>query len=217
MILIFFLFHSIIFLKNANRFLSLIYLSAFFKNCAPVSWIKIFLGVHLFSANLCLSFSFMLFAFCNYLEGLSCIFILKICFSKLQVAEWSLLYAKWMETATTALIWPLAWELQYAMNTILKRQKKILSPSYLKISKSFLFIQHMVSPFFHFSLTLGVFHRFFFWLPCSIWSSQARNYIWVEVVIHAASAAMLDPLTHCTGLGIKPASWCYRDPWSDAS
>ena len=162
MILIFFLFHSIIFLKNANRFLSLIYLSAFFKNCAPVSWIKIFLGVHLFSANLCLSFSFMLFAFCNYLEGLSCIFILKICFSKLQVAEWSLLYAKWMETATTALIWPLAWELQYAMNTILKRQKKILSPSYLKISKSFLFIQHMVSPFFLFSLTLGVFQRFFF-------------------------------------------------------
>ena len=28
---------------------------------------------------------------------------------------------------------------------------------------------------------------------------------------YAAAAAMPDPLTYCAGLGVDPASWCYRD------
>ena len=49
---------------------------------------------------------------------------------------------------------------------------------------------------------------FFFFLfqpPHSIWSSQARDQIQAAVVTYAAAVAMLDLLTHCAGLGIKPA------------
>ena len=41
--------------------------------------------------------------------------------------------------------------------------------------------------------------------------SLARDQIWAAVVTYAASKAMLDPLTHCAQLGIKPLSWCCRD------
>ena len=44
------------------------------------------------------------------------------------------------------------------------------------------------------------------WLPCSIWSSKARDQIRATVVPCAAAAAMPDPLTYCAGLGIEPVS-----------
>ena len=31
------------------------------------------------------------------------------------------------------------------------------------------------------------------------------------VVTYATAVAMLDPLTHCAGPGIKPSFWCCRD------
>ena len=50
----------------------------------------------------------------------------------------------------------------------------------------------------------NVFPLFLSWPPLSIWSSQARDQI-------RAAVATPDPLTHCAGLGIEPASWCCRD------
>ena len=32
------------------------------------------------------------------------------------------------------------------------------------------------------------------------------------VAAYTTAAAVPDPLTHCAGLGIEPASWCYREP-----
>ena len=53
---------------------------------------------------------------------------------------------------------------------------------------------------------------FVFLPPHSIWSSWARDQIQVTVVVHTtAVAGMLDPLTHCAGPGIEPASWHCRD------
>ena len=51
---------------------------------------------------------------------------------------------------------------------------------------------------------------FFFWQLHSLWSSSARDQIWVAVTTSPATA-MLDPLTHCVRLGIEPVSQCYRD------
>ena len=48
-------------------------------------------------------------------------------------------------------------------------------------------------------------------LPRGIWSSQARDQTRAAAVTQAAAVAAPDPLTHCAGLGIKPASWCCRD------
>ena len=41
---------------------------------------------------------------------------------------------------------------------------------------------------------------YLFWLPHSVWSSQARDQIRASVGTYAATLAVLDPLTHC-------ASW----------
>ena len=46
-----------------------------------------------------------------------------------------------------------------------------------------------------------------FWLSCSIWSSWVRDQIWALVVSYVTAAAVLDPLTHCTRLGLESASW----------
>ena len=42
-------------------------------------------------------------------------------------------------------------------------------------------------------------------------SSHSREHIQARVATYTAAAAMLDPLTHCAGPGIEPASWCCRD------
>ena len=54
---------------------------------------------------------------------------------------------------------------------------------------------------------------FTFRRPCGQLNSYARDQIQAAVVTYdaAAATAKLDPLTHCGRLGIKPASWCYRD------
>ena len=52
---------------------------------------------------------------------------------------------------------------------------------------------------------------FFFWFPHGTCSFQARGKIRALVVTYATTAATLDPLTHCTGLGIKPPSRRYRE------
>ena len=39
----------------------------------------------------------------------------------------------------------------------------------------------------------------------------SKDQIQATVVIHTSATAMLDPLTHCAGLGIEPASWYGRD------
>ena len=52
---------------------------------------------------------------------------------------------------------------------------------------------------------------FLFWLPHSIWSSQARDQIQATAVTYARDAATPDLLTHCVRLRIKPASWHCRD------
>ena len=51
----------------------------------------------------------------------------------------------------------------------------------------------------------------FFWLPCGIWRSQARDQIWAAVATYATAEVTPDPLTHCARPGIEPVSWCYRD------
>ena len=51
----------------------------------------------------------------------------------------------------------------------------------------------------------------FFWLLNGIWSSWARDHIQTAVVTYAAASSMPDPLIHCAGPGIVPASWCCRD------
>ena len=45
---------------------------------------------------------------------------------------------------------------------------------------------------------------FFFWLPLTLWSSRPGVR---SVAAYVIAAAMPDPLTHCAGLGIKPAPW----------
>ena len=52
------------------------------------------------------------------------------------------------------------------------------------------------------------FFFFLFWLPHGTWSSWARDHIPAAVV---TSAATPDPLSHCAGLEIEPASQCSRD------
>ena len=47
---------------------------------------------------------------------------------------------------------------------------------------------------------------FFFWLPRSIWSSQARDQV------RATVAAEVRSLTHCARPGIEPGSPCSQDP-----
>ena len=55
------------------------------------------------------------------------------------------------------------------------------------------------------------------WLPCSIWSSKARDQIRATVVTYATAVAKLDPLTHCAELETKPASWHCRDATDPAA
>ena len=51
------------------------------------------------------------------------------------------------------------------------------------------------------------FTSFFFFPPThSVWSPQARDQFQTTVVTCATALAMLDPLTHSTGLGIDPVS-----------
>ena len=52
---------------------------------------------------------------------------------------------------------------------------------------------------------------FFFWPPCDKRSSWARDQIQTAAATYAEAEAMPDSLTHCAGLGIKPAFWCFRD------
>ena len=52
---------------------------------------------------------------------------------------------------------------------------------------------------------------FLLWLPWVTWNSRARDRISAAVATYTTAAATLDPLTHCAGPGIKPASWHYRD------
>ena len=62
--------------------------------------------------------------------------------------------------------------------------------------------------FFSFFLFLFL----FCWLPCGIWSSRARGQSQAAAAICAMAVATPDPLTHCPGPAIKPASWRCRDP-----
>lgn len=48
-------------------------------------------------------------------------------------------------------------------------------------------------------------------LPRGIWSSSARAQIRATVMTYAAATATPHLLTDCAGLGIEPASWCFRD------
>ena len=51
----------------------------------------------------------------------------------------------------------------------------------------------------------------------SIWSFQARDQMQATVETYATVVAMLDLLTCCARLGIKPASLCSGDiaPWQE--
>ena len=51
----------------------------------------------------------------------------------------------------------------------------------------------------------------FFCLPPAYESCWARDQIQATVATNAAAAAILDPLTHCTGPGIRPETWHCRD------
>ena len=73
----------------------------------------------------------------------------------------------------------------------------------------FLIIQITVAIRIYFYFFIYFF--FLFWLPCSIWSSQARDQIRNTVATYTAAVEMLDPLTHSARLGIEPASWHCRD------
>ena len=53
--------------------------------------------------------------------------------------------------------------------------------------------------------------HFFFWPPHSISSSWDRDEIQAAGGTYATAAAKKDPLTHCPGLGIEPASQRSRD------
>ena len=44
-----------------------------------------------------------------------------------------------------------------------------------------------------------------------VFGVPARDQIQDTMVTYAAASTMQDPLTHYTGLGIEPASWCCRD------
>lgn len=53
---------------------------------------------------------------------------------------------------------------------------------------------------------------FIFWLPSSVWISQARNKIRAAVAIYTAVAKNPESsLTPCAGLGIEPASQHFGD------
>ena len=73
-----------------------------------------------------------------------------------------------------------------------------------------------MSRYFRETLVLDADQAFFFffnhfWLPRSIWSSWARDQIQATVVAYATAAAIPNPLTHCTWLGIESVSWHFRD------
>lgn len=44
-----------------------------------------------------------------------------------------------------------------------------------------------------------------------IWSSLAMDQVQAAVATYTVAGTVLDPLTHCTGLGIEPVCWCCRD------
>ena len=77
------------------------------------------------------------------------------------------------------------------------------------------FKQYMLYPFFFFLNSDGLF-IFYFILWLHLWHMPpiARDWIWATALTCAASVAMLDPLTHFTGLGIEPVppQW----PWAAA-
>ena len=50
-----------------------------------------------------------------------------------------------------------------------------------------------------------------YWALLGPWSSWARAQIRAAVVWYATGVAVPDPLTHCAGLRIEPASWHCRD------
>lgn len=52
---------------------------------------------------------------------------------------------------------------------------------------------------------------FFFLPPPSLWGSQTRDQIPATTAICAAAVAVQDPLTHCAGPEIEPASQHFRD------
>ena len=61
----------------------------------------------------------------------------------------------------------------------------------------------------HHTLQAFIIYIFFlFWLPCSIWSSQARGQIRFAVCCSWGNTGSFNPLC---GPGIKPLPWCYRD------
>ena len=61
-------------------------------------------------------------------------------------------------------------------------------------------------------LLISWFNFFFlFWLPHSIWSSQARGQIQATVSTYTAAVTTPYPLTHWAGMGIEPVSWCWRN------
>ena len=59
--------------------------------------------------------------------------------------------------------------------------------------------------FFFFSL------HFPFLSPHGLLGCVARGQVLAAVVTFAGSSCGRDPLTNCSGLGIEPASWCFRD------
>ena len=74
------------------------------------------------------------------------------------------------------------------------------------------FCQHGAIDFFAYGVMILNFHFLFFfflfWLPCGLWSSQARDQTQDAVVTYAETVATRDPLTHCAGQGLNLSQRC---------
>ena len=87
-------------------------------------------------------------------------------------------------------------------------------PTSLKLPQSpLLFWVLMLIPFYS-----PLFFKDFMAIPTAYGSSQARKWIQATAEIFTEAVEMLDPLTHCARLGIKPVpSWWPKPLQSDSS
>ena len=74
-------------------------------------------------------------------------------------------------------------------------------PSFYLLNKWHAINHLQVLSNFYLCVSLSLSPFFFFWPPCGIWSSQARDQI----------QATQSLLIHCAWMGIEPASWCCWD------